>query len=98
MEKRQAESRAATEEEQKGTAAGDQEMTDEGASAAQSTSTMIDTTGGRRGGGTLIGSSNPDFEVDITEEDERRGALAFIADQEKKTKFRDRLALQLESV
>lgn len=95
MEKRATDLRA--EEEQKGATAGDQAMTDEGASAAQSSSTMIDTTGGRSGG-TLIGSSNPDFDVDITEDDERRGAFAFLAEQEKKTKFRDRLAIQLDAV
>ena len=36
--------------------------------------------------------------AEITEEDERRGALAFLADQEKKSKFRDRRAIQLEAV
>ena len=65
-------------------------------------SMMINTTGNANqgsGGGTLIGSSNPQLvEGEITEEDERRGALAFLADQEKKSKFRDRRAIQLEAV
>ena len=80
---------------------GDTEMRDEAEneSAAAATS-MIDTTGGASGG-VKIGSNNPAAmggEVDITEEDERRGALAFLAEQEKKSKFRDRRAIQLEAV
>ena len=47
-------------------------------------------------GGIVIGSNNPDEDVD--EDDDRRGAIAFLADQEKKTKFRDRLAIQLDAV
>ena len=95
MEQRQATAKAAAEE-AKGAAAatsgGDEEMADQSAA-----SSMIDTTGGAargRGVGTLIGSNNPQLleGVDITEEDERRGALAFLADQEKKSKFRDRKA------
>ena len=45
--------------------------------------------------GVMIGSNNPAFDPnsDITDEDERRGALAFLADQEKKSKFRDRRAI-----
>ena len=38
------------------------------------------------------------MEVDITEEDERRGALQFLAEQEKKNKFRDRRAIELDRV
>lgn len=62
---------------------------------------MINTfTGGTiRGQGVQIGSSNPALmEVDITEEDERRGALQFLAEQEKKNKFRDRRAIELDRV
>ena len=97
MEQRQAAAKVAAEE-SKGAAAssGDQEMADQSAA-----SSMIDTTGGAaRGGGTLIGSNNPQLVegADITEEDERRGALAFLADQEKKSKFRDRKAAQLEQL
>ena len=60
---------------------------------------MIDTTEtSARGGGTIIGSNAPDFENGVTDEDERRNAFAFIAGQEKKTKFRDRRAIELETV
>ena len=77
---------------------GDTEMRDEGEneSAAAATS-MIDTSGGGSGG-VKIGSNNATGEVEITEEDERRGALAFLAEQERKSKFRDRRAIQLEAV
>lgn len=34
----------------------------------------------------------------ITDDDERRGALMFLRDQQKKEKFRDRLSIQLENV
>lgn len=64
--------------------------------------TMISTGGGAQGkSGVLIGTNSAEVAAildEITDEDERRGALAFIADQEKKTKFRDRRAIQLESV
>ena len=74
-------------------------MTDEQPMAAAAATSMIDTTGGA-GAGVRIGSNNPNYNEnsEITEEDERRGALAFLADQEKKSKFRDRRANQLEAV
>ena len=60
---------------------------------------MIET-GAARNVGIKIGSNNPAYLEDdgITEEDERRGALAFIAEQEKKRVFRDRRANELEAV
>ena len=61
---------------------------------------MINTMGtnAAAAGGVMIGSSNPAFDPnsEITDEDERRGALAFLAEQEKKSKFRDRRAIQLD--
>lgn len=69
-------------------------MADESAEAAQTM--MIDTTGGAGPrGGVLIGSDNPDV---VTGDDEKRGVLAFLAEQERKSKFRDRRALELEAV
>ena len=62
-------------------------MTDEQAASAQAAATqdqsdlmMINTMGPTSG--VMIGSNNPAFDPnsDITEEDERRGALAFLAE------------------
>lgn len=92
MEKRQTEAAEASQEGEEEKKGGDQEMTDE-TQAAVATS-IINTTGNGKGG-IMIGSNN---EVDITDEDERRGALMFLANQEKKSKFRDRRAIQLEAV
>ena len=69
-------------------------MADE-AAAAQTTTQINTTSGAKPSGGILIGTNNAD---EITEEDERRGALAFLAEQEKKNKFRDRRAIELEAV
>ena len=82
------------EEEKKGDV--NQDMTDESQAAAATS--MINTSGAPRGG-VLIGSNDPNVVLaDITDEDDRRGALAFLADQEKKSKFRDRLSMELDKV
>ena len=53
-------------------------MTDESQTAAATS--MINTSGAPRGG-VLIGSNDPNVVLaDITDEDDRRGALAFLAD------------------
>ncbi len=84
-----------------GAATADTEMKDEANESAAAATSMIDTSGPAYSTGVKIGSNNPALltgEVDITDEDERRGALAFLAEQEKKSKFRDRRAIQLEAV
>ena len=95
MEKRQAEAKqkAAEELHEIAVEAGirDREMTDEQAVSAQAAATqggsdlmMINTMGtnAAAASGVMIGSSNPAFDPnsEITDEDERRGALAFLAD------------------
>ena len=101
MEKRHEEAKKkAVEEENKEENSQMQDETGQ-AQAASNQGQMINTfTGGTiRGQGVQIGSSNPALmEVDITEEDERRGALQFLAEQEKKNKFRDRRAIELDRV
>ena len=95
MEKRQAEAKQKAEQELQeiAVAAGirDQDMSDEQAVSAQAAATqdgsdlmMINTMGtnAAAASGVMIGSSNPAFDPnsEITDEDERRGALAFLAD------------------
>ena len=57
---------------------------------------MINTSGG----GVKIGSHDPVtaalVAAGVTDDDEKRGVLAFLKNQAKKEKFRDRLSIQLQ--
>ena len=68
-----------------------------GAAAATSNTMMINT---MAGGGVKIGSNDAQIQQlvndEITDEDEKRGVLRFLGQQEKKSKFRDRLANELK--
>ncbi len=73
-------------------------MTNEGA-AAQEEEEVKTTQINTMGGGVQIGSNDPNVILsEITDDDDRRGALMFLKDQQKKEKFRDRLATQLDNV
>ena len=97
MEKRQADIIAADVLKEEKKATGDQEMADESNEVSAAPTTMINTKAAPSKG-VLIGSNHTAIEDDVTEEDDRRGALAFIAEQEKKRIFRDRRTIQLEAV
>ena len=65
------------------------------AAASEGTGAVMINTGG---GGVKIGSSDPKVQKmveDITDEDEKRGVLAFLKEQAKKEKFQDALSIRL---